>query len=179
MKTEQRLAAILTAVLILSNSFPTTAAETDSTPEGTITEQNITEAPDEIMPEEAPPFHARLEYWMGYTVIGTFMDFTPDIIRIQPLYSWDGENWKTDARISEWNLSNLNTDDEDKLYGLQNQPCLFNTDELLKSYLEAKIDCLYVKLRITIKSGLTYDTQCAVIERGSPQPVPEGAERSA
>ena len=219
MKTQQRLAAILTAAFILSCSFPAFAAETDRIPEETIKGQEIPEvhnekttdkaslsemitvsgnkaeftaenAPEKVslaetaaepedetgfpIPDEAPAFYARIAFRMGYTVIGTFMDFTPDIIQIQTLYSLDGENWKTGTE--DWNLFNLGTDDEGKLYDLQNQPCLFNIHEPLKSYIAGETDRFYLKLLITKKNGLSYETQSAVIERGGLQPIPEGTE---
>lgn len=129
------------------------------------------------VPAEAPPFRAHLEFRMGYMVIGTFTDFTTDITLVQTMCSLDGENWQTVN--AEWNLASLGTDNESSLYSLQNQPCLFPIYEPLKSYLEGTIDRFYVKLRITRENGLFYDTQSAVIERGDPKPIPEGAERGA
>lgn len=124
--------------------------------------------------EDAPAFHARIEYRMGYTVIGTFTDFTPDIVRIETLCSLDGENWQIGA--GDWNLFNLGTDDEDKLKELENQPCLFPFEEPLKSYIAGEIDCFYLKLRITRESGLSSETEPAVISRGDLQPVPDGTQ---
>ena len=200
MKKGQKFVAILTTAFILSGSFPVSAAETGQTAEGTITEPeyiqvhdkkitdgtslsemttvsgNTTEPPNETdfpVPDEAPAFHARIEFRMGYTVTGTFKDFTPDITRIFPLYSLNGENWQAIDK-NYWNLYNLNTDNEDKLKELQNQTCLFGTDEPLKSYVEGKTDRFYLKLRIIKRNGLSFDTQSAVIERGSLQPLPEG-----
>lgn len=138
-----------------------------------LSDEKITEdhsTPD--IPDKAPAFQAHIEFRMGYTVIGTFTDFTPDITRIQTLYSTDEENWQ--AGGEEWNLYNLNTDSEYLLPGLQNQPCLLSRDEPLKSYIDGKTDRFYLKLRITKKSGLSYETQTAVIERGGLQALPEG-----
>lgn len=203
----KKLVAAFAAGFILSGSFPVSAAEADRMTEDIITEQNSIKvhagvimddaSPSEMItvsgnkakpameneagfpiPDEAPPFHARIEFRMGYTVIGTFTEFTPDIIRIQTLCSPDGVNWQTSSR-GDWNLFNLGTDDEDKLKGLQNQPCLFSGDEPLKSYIEGEIDRFYLKLRITKKNGLSYETQSAVIERGGIQLIPEGTERRA
>lgn len=168
MKIRRYFAAIL-AALILSDSLPVFAANPGQIPEETITERG-TES-------EAPAFHARIEYRMGYTVIGTFTDFTPDITLIETLTSLDGENWQN-GRVT-WNLFGLDTDDEDKLEALQNQSCLFSNYEPLKSYIAGKIDRFYLKLRITKKNGLSYETQPAVIERGGLQPIPEGTERVA
>lgn len=170
MRTRQRLAVIFSAALILSGSFPMFAVKAGQIPEETITEH----VP---IPDEAPPFHARIEFRMGYTVIGTFTDFTSDIDRIQTQYSLDGENWQTGTR--DWNLYNLGTDDEYKLPGLQNQPCLFNADEPLRSYIAGEIDRFYLRLLITQKNGVSYESQSAVIERGGLQPIPKGTERRA
>lgn len=191
-------ATILTAAFILPGSFPVFAAEADRMPEENLTEQESASINDEEitadaslsetamepeggtdfpLPDEAPAFHARIEHRMGYTVIGTFTDFTPDIILIQTLYSLDGETWQTSAE--NWNLFNLGTDDEYKLNGLQNQPCLFASHEPLKSYIAGEIDCFYLKLRITKENGLSYETQSAAITRGGLTTIPEGTERRA
>lgn len=184
MKTQQKIMAIFAAAFILSVSFPVSAMETDQTPEETTTtiSGNIAmpeDGTDFPVPDEAPPFHARIEMRMGYTVIGTFTDFTPDITLVQPLYSLDGVNWQASVRNHNWNLFDLGTDDEYRIHGLQNQTCLFNADEPLKSYIEGEIDRFYLKLRITKQNGLSYDTQPATIERGGLQPLPEGTERRA
>ncbi len=180
MKTQQRLAAISAAAFILSGSFPIPAAGAGHVPEDTSLSEYAAESEDVTdypLPDEAPPFHAHMEFRMGYTVIGTFTDFTPDITRIQTLYSLDGENWQTCG--GDWNLFNLGSDNEYLLAGLQNQPCLLSNQEPLKSYIAGEIDRFYLKLRITKKNGLSYETQSDSIERGSLQPIPEGAERRA
>lgn len=165
------------------DQIPLTEPVSDIT-ESAPLEASVKEAADEQgdetdfpIPEKAPPFHAHIEYWMNYTVVGTFTDFTPDVTMVRTMASPDGENWLT--VMGEWNLFNLNSQDENKLNTLQNQPCLFSSCEPLKSFIEGKIDRFYVKLRITRKSGLSYDTQVAVIERGGVQPVPEGTESMA
>lgn len=167
----------------------TTEEDADTTEENTGNteeEPEMTESEEDIEPEtetdfplpaEAPEFHARIEFRMGYTVIGTFRDFTPDITQIQTLYSLDGENWQIGTE--DWNLTNLDTDDEYLLKGLQNQPCLFNIHEPLKSYIAGKIDCFYLKLRITRQNGLSYNTQSTMIERSGLQQIPEGTKCSA
>ncbi len=134
---------------------------------------------DYPIPGEAPPFRAHIEHpYMGYTVRGVFKDFTPDIIRIDTLYSLDGGNWQTVVG-GDWLLSNLGTDDKDKLYTLENQYCVYNAYEPMKSYTSGEIDRFYLKLRITKKNGLSYETQSAVIERGGLQPIPEGTAYNA
>lgn len=150
--------------------------------EGTTEDDGIHTLDDEItedhsaseIPDKAPAFQAHIEFRMGYTVIGTFTDFAPDTTRIQTLYSLDGTKWQTGG--DEWNLYNLNTDNEYLLPGLQNQPCLLSRDEPLKSYIDGKTDRFYLKLLITLKSGLSYETQTAVIERGGLQALPEGTQ---
>ncbi len=128
------------------------------------------------IPEEPPAFCARIEFRMGYAVIGTFTDFTPDIIQIRPMYSRDGHDWQEGTERNDWHLNNLTTDNEYLLKGLQNQTCFYNADEPMKSYISGKIDRFYVKLRITRRNGLSYETQAAVIERGGVVPVPEDAD---
>lgn len=180
MKTQQRLAAISAAAFILSVSFPIPAAGAGQVPEDTSLSEYEAEpedAADYPLPDEAPPFHVHTEFRMGYTVIGTFTDFTSDITRIQTLYSLDGENWQTCG--GDWNLFNLGSDNEYLLAGLQNQPCLLSNQEPLKSYIAGDIDLFYLKLRITKKNGLSCETQSDSIERGSLQPIPEGTERRA
>lgn len=139
---------------------------------GTPTEEETISTAGFPIPDEPPAFDAHIEYsYGGYQVIGTFTDFTPDITRIETLYSLDGKNWQTNPSF-DWNLYG-------QLEGLKNQPCLFATKEPLKSYLAGKADRIYVKLRITKENGLSYETQCATIERGGLQPIPEGTEYRA
>lgn len=140
--------------------------------------ENTVMPTSETVPDEAPAFQARIEFRQGYSVIGTFKDFTPDIIQIQTLYSLDEKIWEVCAS-GDWNLYNLGTDDEAKLDDLQNQPCLFSNYEPLKSYIAGKIDCFYLKLRITQQNGNSYETQSAAIERGGLQSIPEGTQRRA
>lgn len=185
MKMSQRIAGLLSVLLTLSLSFPSSAAEADAIPEETAALSEAAEESEEPgdgihvpILDEPPAFHARLDYWGDYTVVGTFTDFTPDVIQIDTLYSLDEATWQT-VKNGDWNLYNLNTDDESKLQGLWNQPCLFAAYEPLKSYLAEEIDCFYLKLRITREDGFSYETQSAKIERGELQPFPEGTERSA
>ncbi len=126
---------------------------------------------------EAPAFSARIEYSsQGYIVKGTFTEFPPDIRRAETLYSLDGETYQSSGE--EWHITNWSdgpwTDwDEAMLEKFQNQTCLHSNTEPLKSYLAGKLDCFYVKLRLTRENGITYNTQAAVIERGASSPVPE------
>lgn len=145
----------------------TEEAEEEQTP-SVITEE--TECP---VPEEAPPFSASVQLIpQGYCVIGTFTDFPADISIVQPIYSLDGENYQ--ACDEEWDLHWLEEENEEAKKKLQNQRCVRGNIEPMKSYLEGKLDRFYVKLRLTKKNGVSYDTQAAVIDRGEPQPLPEG-----
>ncbi len=137
------------------------------------------EGTDYPVPDEAPPFRAHIEYWAGaYVLIGTFTDFTPDIILVETLYSLDEENWKA-VTGGQWHLTGLGTDDSDKLYGLQNQGCIYNAYEPMRSYTTGDIERFYVKLRITKENGVSYESQPATIERGGLQPIPEGTRLGA
>lgn len=125
------------------------------------------------VPDEAPQFTAHIEYSsQGYLVKGYFTDFTPDLCHIQPLYSLDGKNWQNGG--VEWDLQWLGTEDKDKRKLLQNQICLYDSYEPLKSYLAGTLDRFCLKLQLTKESGITYESQTAVIDRGELQPIPEG-----
>lgn len=127
--------------------------------------------------EEAPMFYANIEYSpQGYIVKGTFTEFPPDINRAETLYSLDGETYL--ASGEEWNITKWSdgpwTDwSEDRLESFQNQTCLHSNSEPLKSYLAGDLDRFYVKLRLTRANGVTYETQGAAIDRGTPRPLPE------
>lgn len=149
--------------------------------DNTLTAEVLTvqsEEPDIPSPDEAPAFSARIEYsWMGYVVKGTFTEFPADISQIRTLYSLDSEIWQECGE--EWDLCLLGTTDPAELAKLQTQICLYDNFEPLKSYLENTLDRFYLKLRLTMKSGNTYESQTAVIDRGAVQPVPEGITLTA
>lgn len=175
MKKHQKFAIALASLLILLNSFPVFAAETAvdavESPDSLSDETPIAnEAP---IPDEAPMFSASIQYsYEGYVVKGTFTEFSDDITHIKTLYSADGETYQ--ECVEEWNLSTLGTKDPNELATLQTQICLYENFEPLKSYMEGKLDRFYLKLRITIKNGSTYESKTAVIERGEVQALPEG-----
>lgn len=124
------------------------------------------------IPDEKPPFSAAIEYNSdGYVVKGHFTDFLPDTVFVQPQSSLDGVSWQ-DCGVN-WNLSSLKKEDSTSLHALQNQICLYNRFEPLKSYLAGKLDRFYLRLSITLETGSTYETQAAHIERGISLPVPE------
>ena len=221
MKKHQKFAVALASLLILSNSFPIYAAETEILPKETVTVSENTLFPDELtdetplqkstgakaeesaslsdnalaseltieeskdsiepdmpLPDEAPLFCANIEYsWEGYVVKGTFTEFPDDISHIHTLYSLDGDTWQ-ECR-GEWDLQLLGTEDPGDLSHLQTQTCLYDNFEPLKSYLAGSLDHFYLKLRLTMKDGRTYESQAAVIDRGEAQPVPEGITLTA
>lgn len=221
MKKHQKFAVALTAILILSNSFPVFATETELPPEETVTisedalfpdettdetplqdptnaeaeepaslsdnalisellieEFKESEEPDIPLPDEAPLFCANIEYsWEGYVVKGTFTEFPDNLSHIHTLYSPDGDIWQ-ECR-EEWDLQLLGTEDPVELSHLQTQICLYDSFEPLKSYLAGTLDRFHLKLRLTLKDGRTYESQTAVIDRGEPQPVPEGITLTA
>lgn len=137
---------------------------------------------DLSQPETAPAFQARITYSSeGYQVTGSFTEFPPDASLVQTLYSLDGENYRIcgeDWNL-QWDLHWLGLEENGALERLQNQTCVYSNLEPLKSYLSGALDCFYLKLRITRENGITYESQAAVIDRGSPQPVPEGITASA
>lgn len=136
------------------------------------------EEPDMPLPDEAPEFSASIEYsWEGYVVKGTFTEFPADISQIRALYSLDSEIWQ--ECIDEWDLHLLGTENPSALAKLQTQTCLYSNFEPLRSYLEGTLDRFYLKLRLTLKNGSTYESQTAVIDRGAVQPVPEGTTLTA
>lgn len=166
MKIPKKTAIAFAALFIVLNSFPVYAMDTRALPEKTTALC------------EAPAFRAQIQYsFEGYIVKGTFTEFTPDTSLVQPLYSLDGENYQICGE--NWDLHYLGTEDEDTLVKLQNQICLYPSYEPLKSYLAEELDCFYLKLRITRENGHTYETQPAVIDRGIPQPIPEGVSPGA
>ncbi len=217
MKKHQKFAVALTAILILSNSFPVFASEIEMPPEETATvsedalfpdetplqepadaeveeyaslsdnalaselsieESKGSEEPDIPLPDEAPLFCANIEYsWEGYVVKGTFTEFPDDISHIHTLYSLDGDIWQ--ECLEEWDLQLLGTEDPGELSQLQTQTCLYDSFEPLKSYLAGTLDRFHLKLRLTMKDGRAYESQTAVIDRGEPQPVPEGITLTA
>lgn len=205
MKTKQKLAAALAALLLISNSLPSFAKTTQTPKEPTATSDNamtfddtcrhmlIVTADDAdttasgfqntpiitadnantTAPGEAPGFSARITLSPhGYIAEGTFKEFPPDISLVEPLYSLDGKNWQSCKR--NWYLLLPEyMDNEVSVKKLQNQTCLYENQEPLKSYIAKEIDCFYLKLRLTRENGITYDSQTAVIKREGPKPLSE------
>lgn len=127
-----------------------------------------------LLPGEAPAFSARIEFSpQGYMVRGSLEEFVPGILLVHPLYSLDGETYQPCGHAWDLPVQDNEKEGESGLSQFQNRTCLYDRDEPLKSYLAGTLDRFYLKLRITRESGITYETQAAVIERGDVQQVPE------
>lgn len=153
--TKQAICTILAALFTLASILPAGAEEMPQTQ------------------EESPAFEAQVTWsgGNGYIVMGTFTKFTAGITNIQPMYSLDGQSYLPCEDI-DWELQ-YNPKDAGELQKLQNQICLFSNMEPLKSYLDGTLDRFYLKLCITNENGINYETQAAVIDRGTVQPLPE------
>lgn len=102
---------------------------------------------------------------------GSLTELIPDIRHIQPMYSLDGQTWQPCG--VEWNLHWQRAGNSYTLTDLQNQICLYDSFEPLKGYLAGRLDRFYLKLRLTRENGMIYETNAAVIERGTVQQVCE------
>lgn len=154
------------------------AAEIKMTTEQDDSEEQRTDKSEELSEEEpetfdeAPMFEACLEYSpQGWFVKGVFRDFASDTSLVQPIYSLDGETYRDCGQ--EWDLRFLGSENEDELEKLQNQRCLYDSEDPLKSYLAKDLNRFYIKLRIVREGGITCETQAAVIDRGELQPMPK------
>ncbi len=154
------------------------AAEIKMTTEQDHSEEQRTDKAEELSeaePEtfdETPMFEACLEYSpQGWFVKGVFRDFASDTCLVQPMYSLDGETYRDCGQ--EWDLRFLGSENEDELEKLQNQRCLYDSEDPLKSYLAKELNRFYIKLRIVREGGITCETQAAVIDRGELQPMPK------
>lgn len=131
----------------------------------------------EAVTKEAEPlaFQAGIEYSPeGYRVMGTFTEFPPDIVQIQPLYSENNKSYQECG--VEWDLEMI------EAYHIAESKrliCLYFNNEPLKSYLDGSLDRFYLKLRLTGKNDILYETQTVLIDRGAPQPLPEEITPSA
>lgn len=185
MKGPQKIAATLAVLLLVANGFPVTAGKLPEDPAlpnivsvsgETLPQKPVSEAAEYLnapSQDQMPPFGAYIKQsWEGYAVRGIFTEFLPDTISVLPIYSLDGENWQPCPE--PWKLTYLDSEDSGELALLQDQICLYNTFEPLKSYLEGTLDRFYLKLHITREHGISYETQAAVIERGGPQNIPDG-----
>lgn len=172
MKLPKKLAAAAVLFLI-AYGLPAFTLKAGGLPEETTESDTMAEEPGFPELVEAPAFSARIEYsFQGYLLKGTFTEFPTDTACIQPMSSLDGENWQINGE--EWDLRLLGTEDDNELKMLQNQICFYPTQEPFSSYLGGTLDRFYLKLRITRKNGMTYESRTAVIDRGSPQLLPDG-----
>ena len=127
---------------------------------------------------EASDFQAKAEWsGQGWIVKGFFRDFTPDIILVQPMCSVDGKKYWDCGQT--WDLQGLSSEDEDSQEKLQNQRCLYDSEEPFKSYLANDLDRFFMKLRIEREDGTVCETQAAVIERKEMSPGQAEIEVSA
>lgn len=179
MKLYKKTAAILAAIFMIVNSFPIFAKDTPALPENAVQsdepgtqEQTIVEREEKTnIPASggALTFNPEIKYtFQNYLLEAILTDSNLDTSLVKPLYSLDGENYKDCGEA--WDVCHF-----DKQYKFS----LFSNCEPMKSYLAGKINCFYLKLRITRENGTTYETQPAVIDRGTPQPIPEGLKPHA
>lgn len=202
MRLHRILPLLTAAILIMPYAFPVIKAKAETISENSsdiLSEEDDAPEPESVsgnhsadssdedaaqepadmpLPAEAPGFSATLEHCSdGYIVKGHFSEFLPDTIFVQPQSSLDGEYWQ-DCGI-DWHLSNLGDEDPDSRYALENQICLYETFEPLKSYLDGSLNRFWLRLLITRENGDAYKTQAAVIELGETMPVPEEITLSA
>lgn len=130
-----------------------------------------------LNPDEKPMFSATIKkQFDGYVVWGYLTEVLTDTVLIQPQYSLDGENWQDCDAALAW----APLEDDDPLYNSpQDRIWLYETHEPLKSYVAGKLERFYLRLHIARKNGVTYETQTALIEKGEPEPVPEGMTATA
>ncbi len=151
--------------------------ETQALTEEPITEEasRTSSSSKEAYFPETLEFHANVEYSnQGYCVVGTFTEFPPDIVQIQPLSSQNNKSYQ-ECDIT-WDLQMI---EADHIAETKRHTCLHSNFEPLKSYLDGSLDRFYFKLRLTDKNGILYETQSVLIDRGDPQPLPEEITASA
>lgn len=178
MKIKKTLAAAFAALLIVSNSIPSSAQDPQSLQEETTTSDESAsqqptaetgEEPDSAVPDEVPAFHPEIKAsFQNYMIEAILADSNLDANLVQPLYSLDGETYQDCG--DAWDACP---------YGDQYRFKLYSNCEPLKSYLKETLDRFYLKLHVTKENGVTYETQAAVIDRGHPQPIPENISVSA
>lgn len=150
--------AALAVFLIIANRFPVFTVRAEDKEAASSCEEQM--------------FCAGVEYsFQGYIVKGSLTELISDIRAVQPVYSLNGQTWQPCG--VEWKLNWLSRGDACRITDLQNQICLYNNMEPLKSYLAGRLDRFYLKLRITRENGIICETNAAVIERRVVQQVPE------
>lgn len=128
------------------------------------------------LPAAPPPFTADLKLgWFGYTIIGHFTDFLPNVARVSGAYSWDGITYQYSNPDwpSHWDLSKLGKEDPSDRSRLENQETGLSGEEPLVSFLERKEDSFYYRLEITTEDNEVYYSEPAYISRKGTQLLPE------
>lgn len=186
MKRVSKQIAIFTALFFLVNCLTGFAANTEKLPEAAATavtpdtpSTGKTPLSDEtpssdgtLFSKAVPSFHAGIEYsFQGYIIKGSLAETPPDVDIIQTMYSLDGTTYQDCGE--PWDFHFMKVNDEGVLEKLQNQICLYPSQEPLKSYLDKNLDRFFLKLRLVLKNGTTYETQAALIDRGEVQPIPK------
>lgn len=176
-EAETESAKVETEIIESTTEIESAANLDDSEELQTKETEKISESELQIA-DEIPKFEAYLEYTpQGWSVKGVFKDFAKDTILVQPMCSTDGENYRECGQ--KWNLQWLGSEDEAERKALQNQRCLYDSEEPLKSYLAKETNCFYIKLRIVREGGIHYETQPAIIARREQQPVTEELDITA
>lgn len=164
-------AAVFAAALIATGVRGTLTVWAEDSPADAIAEETAEQ-------DGAKAFAACVEYSpQGWMVSGTFRDFTPDTVLVQPMCSLDNETWSDCGQ--EWDLRWLGSQNEEERAALYRQRCLYDSEEPLKSYLAKERDRFYIRLRVVRADGTACETEPAVIERGEARPVPAEYEVSA
>lgn len=160
-------------------SLPETADITQNITEEEIIEKSsetaLQEQKDGTKETKSLEFHASVEYTsQGYLVRGTFTEFPPNIIQIQPLSSQNNKSYQ-ECDVT-WDLQMI---EAFQVAEKKQLICLHSNFEPLKSYLESSLDRFYLKLHLTDNNGILYETQTVLIDRGNPQSLPEEITASA
>lgn len=164
-------AAVFAAALIAAGVRGTLTVWAEDSPADAIAEETAEQ-------DGVKAFAACVEYSpQGWMVAGTFRDFTPDTVLVQPMCSLDNETWSDCGQ--EWDLQWLGSQNEEERAALYRQRCLYDSEEPLKSYLAKERDRFYIRLRVVRADGTACETEPAVIERGEARPVPAEYEVSA
>ncbi len=164
-------AAVFAAALIAAGVRGTLTVWAEDSPADAIAEETAEQ-------DGVKAFAACVEYSpQGWMVAGTFRDFTPDTVLVQPMCSLDNETWSDCGQ--KWDLRWLGSQNEEERAALYRQRCLYDSEEPLKSYLAKERDRFYIRLRVVRADGTACETEPAVIERGEARPVPAEYEVSA
>lgn len=174
MRIQKRLAAASATLLILLNSIPVFALESQELSEkNSFWDNTVSTVADNS--KDNPDFAGTLAFhpelkvsFQNYMIEALLTDSKLDDSLVHPLYSLDGETYRDCG--DAWEICPFDAQYKFRLYA---------SCEPLKGYLAREIDCFYLKLHITRKNGTTYETQPALIDRGRPQPLPENIQPRA